>query len=349
MILKLLLLFVFLGAFPVLLGLPWMETLSKTNRFSLLACFPLGYFIELAVFHILAVPFAFFYWSFTTLSTVYACLLTALAVFSVWFVVKKKHVRMSWPRFTGWELVYLAAFCILLLYQLYNVTVRDTTIWSHDDANYVSFGADAVRYDRILRIDPNTGIAMQINARRALQSSLFFPGFLTLITGIRATTMNRTVLEAFNVFLVYITFAYMASVLFRRKDNALIFLILMSVLHIFGLYSPYSITIRILGPNYPGKAVLAASLLPFFFAFMIQKMKEEYNWKAGCVLMLLSLTASGLTMFGVATFTLNLLLIVGLSLLWKGRKWKHLWYLPWGCAMPAIYGGVYFIYKFYVW
>lgn len=350
MILKLLLLIVFLGVFPVLLGLPWMTALSHENRNRFLACFPLGYFIELAIFHLLAVPFAFFYWSFTALSIVFSCMLTVLAGFSVRFVMKLKPFRLSLPRFTGWELVYLVFFCALLAYQLYNVVIRDTTGWSYDDAIYVPYGADAARYDRILSIDPNKGIAIAaINAKRALQSSLFFPGFLTLITGIPATTINRTVLEAFDVFLAYVTFAYMASLLFKSKENGLVFLILMSVLHIFGFYSQYSITFRILGPNYQGKAVLAVSLFPLLFAFMIQKLKEEYDWRAGCILMLLSLSATALTMFGTATFILNLSLVIVLSLFRKKRKWKHLWYLLWGCTMPAIYGGIYLIYEYFTW
>ncbi|MCR5012572.1 MAG: hypothetical protein K6A72_09525 [Lachnospiraceae bacterium] len=350
MIHKALLLVVFLIVTPIALGIPWTVILPQGNRYRMLACFPLGYFIELAIFHILAVPFAFLGGHFSSLVILYSCIIAILILFSVWFAVKYKPIRLKRPRFVSWEVVYLLVFSLLLAWQVYNVAVKDTTYWSYDDAVYVTYSADAIRYDRIQAVDVNTGIAMAgITAVRALQSSLLFPGCLSLVTGISVTTMCRTILEVFDVLLAYSAYAFLASVVFDKKENGLIMLILLSVLHIFGHYSPYSITFRLLGPNYQGKAVLAASLFPFMFAFMAQRLTEEYDRKTGFVLMALSITATALSMFGMATFIINNTLVVVLSLFRKERKWRHLWYLGWGCIMPVLYGSVYFIYKYFIW
>ena len=340
---------VFLGAVPAALGLPWMMLLPEGNRNRLPACLPAGYFIELAVFHFLAVPFAFLGWPFSTLAVIFSCVTAALVAFSIWFAVRHRPVRLKLPRFTAWELFYLAVFLLLLGWQMYNVAVRDTTFWSYDDASYVTIGADAVRYNRMLVIDESKGIATTVAPNRALQSSLFFPAFLTLITGIPVTVMNRTVLEVFYVFLAYTVFAYMASVVFKKKENGLIFLVILSVLHIWGLYSQYSVTFRLLGPNYQGKAVPAASLIPFMFAFLIQKLEEDYDRKPGVLLMLISTAATAMSLFGAAAFVMNLALAVILSLIRKPRRWKHLRYLAWGTVMPAVYAGVYFVYKYFMW
>lgn len=347
--LEVLLLFVFLGVVPIALGLPWMIVLSKDNWNRTLGCFPLGYFIELALFHYLAVPFTFLGGSFRGLAVVYIFTVVFLCIISIRFVVRHQLICLSLPKFSGWEIVYLAVFIVLFLYQLYNAAVGDTTIWSYDDAAYVTWSADAIRYNRIMTIDTDTGIATAGVNNHMLHSSLLFPGFLSLITDIPVTTMNRTVLEVFYILLAYTVYGYMASVLFKKNDNRLIFLIFLSVLHIFGYYSPYSISFRILGPNYQGKAVLASSLFPFFFAFLTQKMQEEYDWRIGLALMLLSTSAIAFTMFGAATFVLNITLVVVLSLFRRERKWKHMWYLIWGYMMPVLYGGVFFVLKYFRW
>ena len=349
MILQILLPIFFLIIVPIALGLPWTQCVPGSARRSLFACFPFGFFTELALFHFLAVPFTFLNWSFTVLTWLFTGLTVIFSTVSaVWFIRKKKIVFRI-PKFSVWEYIYLAAFLGLLGWQLYNGLIGDISGWAFDDTEYVTIGADAIRYDRMLAIDPNTGLAASLDSLRALQSSLFFPAVLSKISGMPITIMYRTVLEVFYILLAYAVYAYMATVIFKKKEDGLIFLIFLSLLHIFGFYSQYSITFRLLGPNYQGKAILAASLIPLLFVFLIQRTEEQYDWKSGLLLLLLSTAATSLTMFGASTSILSLTLVVILSLFRKKRNWKHLWYLAWGCAMPLLYGSVYFIYKYYVW
>lgn len=94
------------------------------------------------------------------------------------------------------------------------------------------------------------------------------------------------------------------------------------MLHIYGYNSQYSITFRLLGPNYQGKAVLAASLFPFLFTFLIQKLQEEFDWRAGALLLIISASAAALTLFGVPTMIMNTSLVIVLSLFRKDRRWN---------------------------
>lgn len=343
------LLALFFFAVPIFLGLSWMTLLPERNRYRTLACFPVGYFIELAIFHFLAVPFGFLGGSFRTLSLIFGLTLAVLCVLSIIWYIKRHPFNRHYPHLKGWEWVYLVLFLGLLAWQLYNGLFGDTTYWSYDDASYVTYGADAVRYDVILRIDPNTGVATTGNATRSLQTSLCFPAFMTVLTGIPVTVMNRTVLECFDIFLAYTVYAYLASVLFEKKENGLIFLIILSILHIYGFYSQYSITFRLLGPNYQGKAVHAVSLLPLTFTLLMQKLEDPYEHRTGIILMFLSAPAVGLSMFGAATYLLSIGLVLMLALFRGKRQWKHLWYLVWGGALPVLYGMVYYIYSKYRW
>ena len=120
-------------------------------------------------------------------------------------------------------------------------------------------------------------------------------------------------------------------------------------MHIYGFYSQYSITFRLLGPNYQGKAVLAASLCPLLFALMMRILEYEYRRRAGVLLLLLSIAATGLTMFGAAVFLMNTVLVITVAMFRRKRYWKHLRYIAWGGIMPAIYGCIYLIYVYLKW
>lgn len=351
MLLKTGILFSFLFLAPAVLGLPWIICLPVSRPRSVLACIPFGYFIELALFHFLSVPFAFLGGPFSTLAVIFICVICSMGIISIAFYIKhrQKTIAFHLPKFTRWEMFYLLVFIVLVLWQMYNGITRDITIWSYDDAGYVTYGADTVRYNQIQSINAETGLATANSFRRTLQSSLYYPAFLSLITEIPNTVMNRTILEAYDIFLAYTVYAYMAGVICKKKENGLVFLIILSVLHVFGYYSQYSVTFRLLGPNYQGKAVLAVSLFPLLFTVLLQKLETEYDRKTGILLLLFSSAATALTMFGAATYILNLSLVVGLSLFRRKRHWKHLWYLVWGCILPAIYLSIYFIYKYIKW
>lgn len=342
-------LFFFLFVIPVLLGLPWLDCVSNRKRHRMMLCFPLGLFLELAFFHLLAVPFAFLGGSFRGLSVSFSLGVILLGIVSVVYTLKKRPIRLALSRCSRWETVYLIAFLALLAWQLYKGFFGDTTYWSFDDATYVTYGADAIRYDRIQTINPSTGIAIIGSYARMLQSILYFPAFLSLVTGIPTTVMNRTILETYDILLAYSVYIFMASVLFQKKENGLIFLIILCVLHVFGYYSPYSITFRLLGPNYQGKAILATSLLPLLNVLLILKLKTPFDRKACVLLMLLSATAVSLSMFGAVIYSMNVGLVVLLSLFRKARRWKHLWYFCWGSVLPAVYLTIYFIFKVFKW
>lgn len=345
-VIRFLLLAVFLLLTPMLLGAPWTMLLPNRNRYRLCACFPIGFFVELAIFQLLEVPIAFLHLPFTLLCWVFTVVVVSAGGCSAVFINKRRPFAVKLPKLNGWEIFYLIVFLALLSWQMYNGFNRDTTIWSYDDAAYVTFASDTIRFNAIQTIDPYTGIAKSFNAYRALQGWLYFPAFLSVISDVPVTAMERTVLETFDILLAYAVYTYMASVLFEKKDNGLIFLILLSVIHIFGWYSQYSVTFRLLGPNYQGKAVLAVSLFPLLFTLLIQMLEQEYSRKARLLLLLLSAAATSLTMFGAVTMMLNTTLAVGLSVFRRERQWKHLRYIPWGVALPALYCGAYFFYRY---
>lgn len=346
LVIRILLLAVFLLIAPIMLGAPWTTLLPDKNRYRMLACFPIGFFVELAIFQLLEVPIAFLHLPFTLLCWVFTTLVVGASVYGAAYFWNNKPLTIRLPKLNRWETFYLIVFLGLLGLQIYNGFVRDTTVWSYDDAMYVTYAADTIRYDSIQTIYPYTGIVMRFNATRALQGWLYYPAFLSKISSIPVTVMERTILETYDILLAYVVYAYMTSVLFSRKDNGLIFLIILSVLHIYGWYSQYSVTFRLLGPNYQGKAVMAVSVLPVLFTFLIQVLRKPYSRMTGWLLLLFSAAASSLSLFGAVTTAVNTTLVVGLYSLGKRSHHRRLRYIPWGCVLPVMYCGVFFLYKY---
>ena len=345
-IIRICLLIVFLFLVPVMLGAPFTKVLPNNNRYRLYACFPIGVFVELAMFQLLAVPVGLLRLPFTLLCWIFGIVVAVSCVYSGIMIRREKPFTLEIPALNRWEAFYFIVFLGLLGWQLFKGFTGDTTVRSYDDAAYVTYAADAIRFNAIQTINPYTGIATRISVTRVLQGWLYFPAFLSLLSSVPVAVMERTVLETFDIILAYAVFAYMARVVIKRRDNCLIFLIILSVLHIYGWYSPYSVTFRLLGPNYQGKAILAASFFPLVFTLFIQILEKPYSRSTGFLLMLLSAAASSLTMFGVVTVILNTTLVTGVSLFRKKRQWKHLYYIIWSVALPIIYLGIYFISKY---
>ena len=133
----------------------------------------------------------------------------------------------------------------------------------------------------------------------------------------------------------------MAEDLFPTRENRYIFLLLLSFLYLFGYYSHYSATFRLLGPNTQGKAIATTVLSPLLLVLMKKKMSESYDWKVGLLLLLLSHAATGLSLWGMGMAVIVVVLSVVLSMFRRKRVWKHLLYIVWVGFFPAVYLALY--------
>ena len=329
---------------PLLIGLPWGGHLRHTA-----AVFPIGFFLELVLFQLIAFPAGYFGISFRLTCYVFAALLVALSLISLIYCIRHRVSSFMKPKMPEkWEWVYLILFLGLLAVQIVLAVRMDLTEMSYDDNWYVTWANDTVNMDRMFVISDATGLASRFNVHRAMQTTLVFPSMLTVLSKVPVVTVEHTVLQVFCIILAYSVYAYMAGVLFERRDHQLIFLVVMAMLYIAGYYSHYSTTFRLLGPNYQGKAVLAVSLTPLVFTLLFQKLDEPYDRTLSFLLVLLSIAATACSLIGTVTIIVNVGIPVVLSLFGRQRSWKRLRYLFWTGIMPAFYAGIYLLYRFSV-
>lgn len=336
-----LLLLLVLGVIPVVIGLPWTKALKP--KYFLAFAYCIGFFEELTLFHLIVCPATFLYLSFRFVTVLYSILLFILCVVSLLFIKKyelyktKKDVQHK-ERFNWLEWIVLTALLVTIGLQIVRGFTYDITYMSYDDSLYTTEAADALDIDGIGTVNSFTGVGGIVpNIQRAIQTSLVFPSYFSAISGVSVATMEHTIQYVQLIILSYFANLYLAGELFKKRENALIFLLIISVFYIFGYHSHYSLTFRLLGPNYQGKAILAVSLTPVILTILLKVLNEPYQWKPGVLLLILSLSAVSLTLWGIGTIAVIVIMPIFLSFFRKGSNWKHLLYTAWGCIGPACF------------
>ena len=338
---------------PYILGFPFRKIFDAKNRLLQFGiCYVAGYFIRLAVFHVICFPMVVLQSKFSLTCRIFTVML--LVVSGMIIVVYRKEIfcRLdgnkieikAWIKsHTCYELIYLVAFLAVFAFQLYQVVWMDVTTMGYDDATYVTYGSDALETDLMFLVDENTGLSTYLYGRKVFMTAPIYNAWITRMTGIPITAVVRTVQPFYIIVLAYTVYAYMAEDLIEKRENKYIFLLLLSLLYLFGYYSHYSATFRLLGPSAQGKAIATTIMVPFVFVLLRKKLTSEYNWKFGLFLLILSNAATGLSLWGMGMFVVITVIPTILMMFTKERKWQNLLYLLWANIFPVIYLVIYIV------
>lgn len=310
------------------------ELLSFTSKYIL------GLFTELSLFWVLCVPMTFFMVSFTILTTTYSIFLITFCGISIWLACKenlynKFLVVYKNIQFSRYEFVYLLLFLLLLGIQLYFAAFYESTIWSYDDYSYVVHSLDTISSDHMFLTDMITGNETAFSYKRILNSWEIYIAYLSKISGFHVTTIAHTIIPILFLCIAYLVYFFIAKQLFNNRENQLIFMCILSVILIFGLYSPYSLTFRLLVTLWQGKAVLFTIVIPFLIAFLPGAYIQSSHKRNRLYLVIISISACSLTMMGsgmsIAVFIVMLFVIC----LYQ-RRLAGITFCFYGCIIPAL-------------
>ena len=172
-------------------------------------------------------------------------------------------------------IIYIAIFAVLLGVQLYMAYGYEINEWSYDDYDYVVTSNDAIDSDTISYVNFIDGTMPNVSEKRAVASWGTYVAMLAKLSGFEVTTVYHTILPVLLLLIAYLNFYYIARFLFADIDNRFVFMILLSLGYIFGLYSHYSATFRLLGAIWQGKAVLSLIAVPFFTVYLFDQYKKD--------------------------------------------------------------------------
>ncbi len=341
-------LFLLLGLLPLILGLPWSKVLDDKISYEL--SYAIGFFLQLALFQIAVTPVVFLRGSFVSVVRLYAVLLLAACVCSLYFMKKTRlsPLLVKAERLSVFEILYLCAFLAVLSLQVCRGFTHDLTYMSLDDATYTVISQQALEGQGLGTVNTATGEAWQLDYRYGLPAWLYYPALLSYCSGFSVATVAHTLQYVQLILLAYAVYWYLSGLLFDDRKNRLIFMLLIALFYWYGYHSHYSLTFRLLGPNYQGKALVAVSLTPLVFALLIRKLKKPFSQPFFWLLLFLGAAACSLSFWGAGTFLVILALPILISLFFKGRDFRHLLYAVSGATVPALTAALFFVSKYAV-
>lgn len=351
----------FIIIIPLLLGGLWVNIKFSSCSESIVFRYLSGFFMIFALFQVISVPMCFMKTSFSLLCSVFSVCLIILSVISIFLYYKNKKVRqieffkqVKEIKFcelidklkiicaNKWAVIYFILFFIFLGFQVVMACRIDIGWRQDDDSTYITFATMALHANSMYLVNEATGIAMELSYQRSLQGAVLLIGYIAKICNVSPMIVAHTFLAIALLIIAYTTYYFLAKTILDDYEKIWIFLILLSLLYIFGHYSEYSMTFRLLGPIWQGKAILQIILTPFLFAILPKIFKEKFNLKSGWYLLMLSTAAMSMTMGGAILMVALLLVLVPLH--YNRTRDKQIFiYVPFGLLVPGITAVTYLI------
>lgn len=326
-----------------------------------------GYLLMFSVFEVVTVPLTILRVPYHVLVWTVGAIYAALCLMAIWKchgdILKellkslKSSFRQPWTMYAALLLIALQAAA----YVFYMTT-------DLDDAYYVAAATTAIHYDTLYLNSPYTGMPVEmLNLRYVLSPFPMFLAFISTCTGIEPAVMAHTVLPVFLIMLGYMVYYLLGGVLFaekprqeavagrrisgkketeRREQTRQIglFLVLLSLIHIYSYYSIYTQGTFLLIRIWQGKAVLAAVMLPCLF-YMGYKAMTRYQEKGDwLILFLCAVSCTMVSSMGVALAPVMLGILALLFGVFKG-KWRYVRNMIICCMPCVVIGALYLVLK----
>ncbi len=289
---------------PMSIGILFNGILPLVRR-TIGISFILGYLIYFAVFEVIAIPcmLHYVYNAFSYCCRYSMWILTILAALGILKSVQMlKHEGLSYlslfpgeTHATAHELlsprsdprmlklsysleskIYWGIFFALLLFQMVMAVVMSS--FDGDDAYYVVESLLAQQADVMNTILPYTGMTTTLDIRHALAVITMWIAFIARMSGFHATIVSHSVIPLIVIPLVYLVYVEIGRILFRRRQEIIpVFMIIVSMLMIFGNVSIYTPATFFLTRTWQGKALVSNLVIPLImwvFLWMLEDAKR---------------------------------------------------------------------------
>lgn len=236
-----------------------------------------------ALFEIIAVPVIFLRISLKWLTFLWG--MSCLGIIAVGVIKKKISLlpgkwKLSWlHQLKHVRLAACIAVSFIIFQTLYVVTHMHI---DDDDAWYVGTAVTAYFTNTIYQINPYTGLAMELlPPDYALSPYPVFWAVIGKLTFTHPAIIMHTIAPAFLIPLSYLAYYFAAAIFFRKnKADISLFMLFLSVFHLFANFSTRSVSTFMLFRIWQGKATLCSFILPLtlyiFMSCIIKQRKEDW-------------------------------------------------------------------------
>ena len=289
---------------PVSIGLLFNGLLPIVRR-TVGITFMLGYMIYFAVFEVIAIPCMLYYVynAFSHCTRYYmmvTAILAALGIIKCIRMLKRDgftyltlfpgethataHELLS-PRsdprmlklsYSLESKIYWGIFFGLVAVQM--VLAVFTSSFDGDDAYYVVESLLAQQADVMNTILPYTGMSTALDIRHALAVITMWIAFIGRMSVVHTTIVSHTIIPLLIIPFVYLIYIEIARILFRRRQEAIpVFMIIISILMMFGNVSIYTPATFFLTRTWQGKTMVSNIVFPMIlwvFLWMLEDAKR---------------------------------------------------------------------------
>lgn len=285
---------------PVCIGKVFSEGIKKDYANLIAFWAVLGFLIMLGIFQLLTVPFTLAAVPFHLLANLYSVIIIIITIYAViryggdiWKAIHEFLLGKNWL-----NIIFILASAIILAQML--ISMISANYIGEDDAAYIVYSNDIVYFDSIFGYGPYTGEYVGVGVNKmTLTSWCVFIAYLSKISTIPVAIMAHTILPFILIGYAYGVYYLMARVLFKNNYTKVgWFLIILSILHIGGNFSYYTITLRLLQCQWHGKAVVAIIVTPFLIYYVYVMNVGQVYRKEYVNLIFTTIAAAGCTLVG---------------------------------------------------
>jgi len=264
-------LLVVLVLIPLCMGLIPVSLIDGRLR-SLGVTYISGFLFALALFQIVAVPILIMDpWGFKLVVPIFTALTVLVSLIGILmnFLTAKKENRAPLrirgeQKLTAEEVILWGMVFLLIGFQLFMAVTK--TSFDGDDAYYVVHSLLTQETDTMYRTLPYTGLSTALDLRHSLAVFPMWIAYVAKMSGVHSTIVAHTILPLVLIPLTYWIYLEIGKKLLRKDMKKLpVFMIFITLMHIFGNVSIYTNATFLLTRNWQGKSILANLVIPTIF------------------------------------------------------------------------------------
>ncbi len=185
----------------------------------------------------------------------------------------RSDLRMFKVNYPRESMIYWGIFFAIMAFQMVMSVVMAS--FDGDDAYYVVESLLAQQAGVMNTILPYTGTSTSLDIRHALAVITMWIAFVAKQSGIHATILSHSVIPLFVIPLVYLVYVEIGRILFRERQPVIpVFMIIVSLLLMFGNVSIYTPATFFLMRTWQGKALVANLVFPMIFWMFLWMMED---------------------------------------------------------------------------
>lgn len=344
---------------PLWIGLLWIRFLKIKGKLeSFLIAWILGLVMMLAVGQIILVPMVAASRTLTSAVIIFKILLTILAVLSFYRVLLSmqenkprlaavRESRTANESIGNTSKIWTSVMGVLAAVLIFGQALIPM-VFQHiddDDSRFVAEEVSAVVHDTMLKDDPITVDFMYWDlgeVRKDLTSPwTMYVAMCSRIADVHPAIFSHTLFPFFMILICYAVYGMIGRILLKNDmEKVFLFLIFLSVIHIWGYTSTHTMASMLLLRIWQGKAIVASFIVPLLFYLMYQILKREKA--GGYIASLYAVSFAGSLLSGIGIVLVSVMIAVyGLVDFIYHRKWKKALGI-WLSAVPCgIYLGYY--------